>query len=137
MKGILIFYINYIRKKKSNNVNSEIFARVLFSRKAKFRENKSSQNGRITLSFTDIWKLCLSREFLASQICLLTLFAKIKLSRKFPNLQYHNGNQLRLTVTQVCLECKALLYFLTKGFHIWEHDILWRVFCNLLRRIPI
>ena len=33
-------------------------------------------------------KSCPSREFLASQICLLTLFAKIKFSRKFPDLQF-------------------------------------------------
>ena len=50
---------------------------------AKFRENKSSLNAEITLSFTDICKSCPSRKFLTSQICLLTLFAKIKKSRKF------------------------------------------------------
>ena len=55
-----------------------------------FVKTKSSQNGEITLSFTDIGISCLSREFLTSQICLLTLFAKIKFSRKFPNLQYFN-----------------------------------------------
>ena len=48
----------------------------------------SSRNGIITLSYTDICKLFLSREFLMWQICLLTLFAKIKFSRKFPNLQH-------------------------------------------------
>ena len=47
-----------------------------------------SQNGKITLSFVDIGKPCLSREFFTSLICLLMLFAKIKFSRKFPNLQY-------------------------------------------------
>ena len=41
-----------------------------------------------SLSFTDIGKSCSSRDFLTSQICLLTLFAKIKFSRKFLNLQY-------------------------------------------------
>ena len=38
-------------------VNSEIFMRVLFSRNfayAKFHENKTSRNGEISLSFTDV-----------------------------------------------------------------------------------
>ena len=56
-----------------------------------FVKIKSSPNGAITLSITDIGKSCPSREFLVSQICLLTLFAKIKFSRKFPNLQYLEG----------------------------------------------
>ena len=46
--------------------NSEIFARVLFSRNfacAKFRENKILANVEIILSFTDIGKSCPSREF--------------------------------------------------------------------------
>ena len=71
-------------------VNPEIFARVLFSRNfayAKFRENKPSRNDEITLSLIDIGKSCLSREFFTSLICLLMLFAKIKFSRKFPDLQ--------------------------------------------------
>ena len=34
---------------------------------AKFRENKPSLNGEITLLFTDIGKSCLSHEFLTSQ----------------------------------------------------------------------
>ena len=33
-------------------------------------------------------KSCHSREFLASHICLVTLIAKIKFTRKCPNLQY-------------------------------------------------
>ena len=49
---------------------------------------KSSKNGEITLSFTDIVKSCPSRDILASQVCYLTLFAKIKFSQKFPDLQY-------------------------------------------------
>ena len=72
-------------------VNLEIFARVLFSRNfayAKFRENKPSRNGEITMSFTNIGKSCPTCEFISSQICLLMLFAKIKCSRKFPDLQY-------------------------------------------------
>ena len=49
---------------------------------------KPSQIGEITLSFTDIGKSRLCHEFLTSQICVLKLFAKIKFSRKFSNLQY-------------------------------------------------
>ena len=52
-----------------------------------FVKIKSSQNGEITLLFTDIVKSCPSREFLASKICYLMLFAKIKFSRKFLDLQ--------------------------------------------------
>ena len=61
-------------------VNSKILARVLIT--------KSSRNGEITLSFINMAKSCRSHEFLMSQICLLTHFAKIKFSQKFPNLQY-------------------------------------------------
>ena len=42
-----------------------------------FEKIKCLQNGEITLSLTDIDKSCPSREYLASQICLFTLFAKI------------------------------------------------------------
>ena len=52
---------------------------------------KSSRIGEITLSFTDICKSRPCCEFLTSQICVLTLFVKIELSRKFPNLQYKDG----------------------------------------------
>ena len=53
-----------------------------------FVKIKSSPNEEITLPFTDISKSCPSYTFLTTQICLLTLFMKIKFSRKFPNLQY-------------------------------------------------
>ena len=53
-----------------------------------FVKIKSLGNVEITMSFTDICKSCPSRKFLASQICLLMLFGKIKFSRKFPDLQY-------------------------------------------------
>ena len=70
-------------------VNSKIFARTLISLNMRsFMKIKPSRNGKITLSFIDIGKSCLSREFFTSLICLLMLFAKIKFSRKFPNLQY-------------------------------------------------
>ena len=82
--GIRSFYCG-------KTVNSEIFARTLFSRNfayAKFREKKTSRNGKITLSFINVGKFCRSCEFFTSLMCLLMLFAKIKFSRKFPNLQY-------------------------------------------------
>ena len=50
----------------SGTVNSEIFARVLFSRNfayAKFRENKVSRNAEITLSFTNIRRSWPLRDF--------------------------------------------------------------------------
>ena len=47
-----------------------------------------SRSAEVTQLFTDIGKSCPSHEFLALQICLLMLFAKIKFSQKFPNLQY-------------------------------------------------
>ena len=53
-----------------------------------FHENKTLGDGEITLSFTDIGKSSHSREFLTSQICVLTLFAKIKFSQKFLNVHY-------------------------------------------------
>ena len=43
-----------------------------------------SRIGEITLSFTDI----VNHALVSSQICVLTLFTKIKFSQKFPNLQY-------------------------------------------------
>ena len=49
---------------------------------------KSSRNGEITMSTTDIGKSYPSREIFRSLVCLLTLFAKIKFSRKFLDLQY-------------------------------------------------
>ena len=71
------------------SVYSEIFARTLFLRN--FVKIKPSRNGKITLSFIDIGKSCLSCEFFTSLICLLMLFEKIKFSRKFPNLLYWMG----------------------------------------------
>ena len=40
------------------------------------------------VKFTDTGKSCPSCEFLTLQICLLTLFVKIKSLQKFPDLQY-------------------------------------------------
>ena len=53
-----------------------------------FVKIKPSRNGDITLSFTDIGKSCPSHDFLTWQICLLTLFVKIKFLQKFRNLQF-------------------------------------------------
>ena len=69
MKNVNFWYL-------SRTVNSVIFARTLFSR-----------NGKITRSFIDIGKSCLSRKFFTSLICFLMLFANIKFLRKFSNLQ--------------------------------------------------
>ena len=52
-----------------------------------FVKIKPSRNAENTLAFTDIGKSCVSSDFLTSQIGLLKLFAKVKFSRKFPNLQ--------------------------------------------------
>ena len=43
---------------------------------------KTSRNDKLTLSFTDIGKTCLSHEFLMSQLCLLPLYAKNKIIAK-------------------------------------------------------
>ena len=56
----------------------------------RFVKMKSSQIGEITLLFTDTGKSCPCREFSMWQICVLRLFAKIKVSRQFQNLQYCN-----------------------------------------------
>ena len=54
----------------------------------RFLKIKSPQNTEITLLFTDIGKSYPCPKFLMSQICLLTLFAKIKFSQNFLDLQY-------------------------------------------------
>ena len=54
-----------------------------------FVKIKSSRMGEITLSFNNIGKSRPCREYSTSQICVLTLFAKIKFSRNFPKLQYN------------------------------------------------
>ena len=42
---------------------------------------KSPQNCRIALLFNDMGKSCPCHKFVASQICLLTLFGKIRLAK--------------------------------------------------------
>ena len=76
---------------KMITVNSEIFGRFIFCETSHMRcfvKIKSTQIGEIFLSFTDISKSRPCCEFLTLQICVLTLFVKIKYSLKFPNLQY-------------------------------------------------
>ena len=75
-----------------HTVYSENFVRVLFSRNfayvRSFVKIKSSRIGKITLSFTDMGISCPSHEYLMSQICILTIFPKIKFLQKFLDLQY-------------------------------------------------
>ena len=68
-----------------------------------FVKIKPSLNDKITRSFIDIGKPCLSREFFTSLICLIMIFAKIKFSRKFPNLQYQPQNAPGIVIVQ-CLQ---------------------------------
>ena len=53
-----------------------------------FVKLKPSRNGKITLLFIDIGKSCLSREFFTSLVCLLMLFAKIKVLAKSESTVY-------------------------------------------------
>ena len=111
-------------------VNSEIFAMVLFlqnpvfyAEQALHRNNtdtdnntdtshmgscvkkQSSQNGEITLSFTDIGTPCPSREFLTPQICLLTLFAKKKILTKISGYTvcYEAHNNVSYIRQKLCI----------------------------------
>ena len=94
---LAIGFQNQSRQAKMHyTLNSEIFPRVFVSRNsasAKLSEVSGMRSfskikpSRHTLSVTDVGKSCQSREFLTWQICLLTLFVKIKSSRKFLNLQ--------------------------------------------------
>ena len=68
-KIIMIIFTNIEKENQASSlyktddctVNSEIFARVLFSRN--FVKIISSRNAEITLSFTDIGKSCPSSDF--------------------------------------------------------------------------
>ena len=71
-----------------------------------FVKIKPARNGEITLPSTNADKTCLSRDILTSQICFLTLFAKTKFSRKFPDLQY------------------ACTFRASSELCVWEHWIL-------------
>ena len=73
-----------------------------------FVKRKPPPNDEITLSFTDIGKSCCSREILKSQICLLSLFAKIN-SRG--NFEFTVNCILALVVAIFCgdMNCKSYL----------------------------
>ena len=70
-------------------VNLKIFAKL---RICSFVKIKPLHNDEITL--TDKGKLCPSPDFLTSQICLLTLFGKIKFSIKFSTSLYQSIVQI-------------------------------------------
>ena len=57
----------------------------IFVKLGSFEDIKPSQKHSVV---TDEGKICPRWEFLTWQICLLTVFAEIKFSRKFRNLQY-------------------------------------------------
>ena len=59
-----------------------------------FVKMKSSRNAEITLSFTSIRNSWPSRDFLASQICLLTLYAKNKILVKIAGFTVSYGNNV-------------------------------------------
>ena len=89
--GCRLFYGGGCLRQRQYTVNSEMFAKVLISRNfacAKFRENKNLAKRRNhSVVYWHRLIMPLSR-CLMSQICLLTLFAKINFSRKYPDLQY-------------------------------------------------
>ena len=61
---------------------------------AKFHENETLAKWKMTLSLTDkgTFKSSLSREFFASLICLLMLFAKIKILAKISEYRVIKAN---------------------------------------------
>ena len=83
---------------KQYTVNSEIFAGVLISRNfafSKFRGEMTKSHCRLLMKV----KHALVAILLPPQICLLTLFAKIKFSRKFPDLQYRWTHTISMLVS--------------------------------------
>ena len=66
---------------------SQEFNFLITSHMRSFVKIQPSRIGYITLWFTYIGKSCHDRDFFTLQMCLLTLFAKIKFSRKFLSLQ--------------------------------------------------
>ena len=81
--AISFLSLKTIYRKFGNFREGFIFAKKMRN----FKKINPSRNGEITLLFTDVGKSGHSFEFLTSQIPLLTLFAKIKFSQKFPDLQ--------------------------------------------------
>ena len=90
---------------KVNYCKFEYFHETSHSHVQSFMKIKPSPNGEITLPFTDVGKSCTRCEFSTSQTCLLTLFAKIKFSLKFLNLQYEQLSPEQLCSHQVlCMQ---------------------------------
>ena len=82
---------SFTDKMSNSRISNNVQNHSNYCKFGNFREGfifAKLRNGEITLSITDIVKSFTSREFLAPQECLLTVFAKIKFSRKFPDLQY-------------------------------------------------
>ena len=78
---------------RTNTVNWETFARVLFSRNfAYFGKIKSSRNAEITLSFTDIGKSCHSRVFSVANVY-FNAIRENKILVKISGLIVLNGNR--------------------------------------------
>ena len=80
-----------------------------------FVKIKSSRNGEITLSLTDIEKSCPSREYLAWQKCLFTLFVKIKFA-KISGFTVNPGSagqgiKVRIALTAELLDIASKIYF--------------------------
>ena len=69
------------------------------------------------LGFTDKGKSCPSCDFLTSQVCLLTLFAKIKCLRKFPDLLYTLNNG------RVFLEQPVHCYIINDRSYMTENNV--------------
>ena len=83
------YVLNQCMHNINPTVNSEIFARVLFSRNfayAKFRKNKTLAKSLCQLLI--YVNHALVETFILTNI-LLQLFAKIKFSRKFSNFQFY------------------------------------------------
>ena len=79
-----------------------------------FQKLKSSQSAKITLSFTEIGK---PGPFLrifnvANNICVITLFPKLKFSRKFPNLQQVHFAQATYDQLRKNFNSKIFIIFL-------------------------
>ena len=94
-----------------------------------FVKIKSSRNGEIILPFTDICKSCHSRDFFTSQICLLTLFAKIKFSRKFLILQYFCT--FSVTVSSVTAKKNKKNFSHAEYFNVLHYSIFILLTCSI------
>ena len=83
-----------------NNVNLEIYARVLFlrnSKDARFCENKILKNGEISLLFTDVAKPCPHRDIYMANMS-FNSFRESKILAKISEF----------TVNGKCIRCSDL-----------------------------